>query len=222
MRGMSTAERGRDRALRRDERIRTQLGDEIRIARLAAGASQATVARAAQISQAEVSRIDAGRLSGLPIKTAVVLADAVRLDVSFKAYPGRQPTRDAAHAKKLAAFLAHVAKPLRFATEVALPKREGVAEQRAWDAMIFGTDGETGVELEMRLYDLQSQTRRIHLKWRDSGAERPLLLINDTAVNRCVLRTYPEYLVDLPRLKTSTMYATLDGGARPQSGFALV
>ena len=169
-----------------------------------------------------MSRIESGTLEGLTLVDAVVLADAVGLDVSIKAYPGRQPTRDAGHARKLTEFLAHVGAPLRYGLEVGLPPREGVPEQRAWDAMIFGPDGETGVELEMRLYDLQAQTRRILLKWRDSGAERLLLLVNDTDANRRVLRTFPDYFKDLPRLKTSHVLAQLQDGRRPPTGYVLI
>ncbi|MGI8928550.1 MAG: hypothetical protein ACR2H0_03655 [Candidatus Limnocylindrales bacterium] len=41
--------------------------------------------------------------------------------------------------------------------------------------------------MEQRLYDVQAQTRRILLKWRDSGVERLLLVLADTRVNRRVL-----------------------------------
>lgn len=152
---------------------------------------------------------------------AVVLADAVGLDVSFKAYPGRSPTRDAGQAKRLQSLLGHARPPLRCATEVPLPRREGVPEQRAWDALLVAPDGETGVELEQRLYDIQAQMRRILLKWRDSGAERLLLVIADTDANRRVLRTFPEYFSSLPRLKRSTVIAQLEAGVRPEIGFVL-
>ena len=47
----------------------------------------------------------------------------------------------------------------------------------------------------MRLYDLQAQTRaRSVSSGAISGAQRLLLLVNDTAANRRVLRAYPEYL----------------------------
>ncbi len=88
--------------------------------------------------------------------------------------------------------------------------------------MIFAPDGDTGVELEMRLYDLQAQMRRIFMKWRDSGAERLLLLINDTHANRLVLRTFPDYFQDLPRLKTASLLAMLERGERPLPGYALI
>jgi transcriptional regulator with XRE-family HTH domain len=219
---MSTAERGYQRASRRAERILASLAEEIRTARLMSGASQQAVALAARTSTSKLSRLEAAKLASLSIVDAVLLADAVGLDFSFKAYPGRRPTRDAAHARKLTGFLSYVGKPLRYGLEVLLPPRDGVPEQRAWDAMIFGADGETGVELEMRLYDIQAQTRRIFMKWRDSGAERLLLLINDTSANRRVLRTYPDYFKDLPRLKTAAVLATLANGERPETGYLLV
>lgn len=185
------------------------------------GASQQSIARATRMSQPQVSRIEAGQVRRLSIVDAVLMADAVGLDLSLKVFPGRQPTRDAAHAKRLRSLLAHVAAPLRFRTEVPLPPRDGVPEQRAWDAVVYGTDGDTGVELELRLHDVQAQTRRIHLKWRDSGAERLLLVIADSAANRRALRSFPEYFADLPRLRTATVVAAFEAGTRPPSGYLL-
>lgn len=69
--------------------------------------------------------------------------------------------------------------------------------------------------------DIQAQMRRILLKWRDSGAERLLLVIADTDANRRVLRTFPEYFSSLPRLKRSTVIAQLEAGVRPEIGFVL-
>jgi transcriptional regulator with XRE-family HTH domain len=218
---MTSAERSYERARRRALRILTELGDEIHTARLMAGASQTSVATAARLSRSTVSRIEAAKLLHVSVLEAVVLADAVGLDVSFKAYPGRSPTRDTAQAKRLQSLLGHVGRPLRHATEVPLPRREGAPEQRAWDAMLYAPDGETGVELEQRLYDIQAQMRRILLKWRDSGAERLLLVIADTDANRRVLRTFPEYFSSLPRLKRSTVIAQLEAGVRPETGYVL-
>jgi hypothetical protein len=169
-----------------------------------------------------VSRIEEGKLVALTIAQAIVVADAVGLDVSVKAYPGRRPTRYAGHTRKMTAFLAHVARPVRFATEVALPPREAARERRAWDAMLFAPDGDTGVELEMRLYDMQAQTRRLFLKWRDSGVERLLLLVDDSRTNRHALALFPEYLNGLPRIRTAMLYAALERGERPPSAYALI
>lgn len=144
------------------------------------------------MSHAKVSRIEAGGSPSLSLLDAVLLADAVGLDLSVKAYPGRTPTRDAGHARRLQSVLAHVGPPLRYRTEALLPARDGVPERRAWDALLFDAGGQTGVELEQRLYDVQSQTRRILLKWRDSGAERLLLVVADTRTNRRVLAEFAD------------------------------
>ena len=186
------------------------------------GTGQAAVARAARVSTSTISRIESAKLEHLSVREAIVVADAVGLDLSIKSYPGRRATRDQAHAKRLTSFLAHVASPLRFATEVALPHRDGVFEQRAWDAMLFSDDGHTGVELEQRLHDVQAQTRRIMLKWRDSGADRLLLLIANTSHNRAVLETFPEYFVELPALAADDVMAAISRGERPPTGYVLI
>lgn len=187
-----------------------------------AGTSQRAVGAASRMSPSNVSRIEHGRLLGLSIADAVVLADAVGLDVSFKLYPGRRPTRDAAHGERLRRLLAQVGPPLKFGTEVPLPPRDGAPEQRSWDALIYAEDGQTGVELEMRLYDVQAQTRRIRLKWRDSGVERLLLVIAETTANRRTLHSFADYFTDLPQLRTATVLPTLRAGNRPPTGLILL
>jgi transcriptional regulator with XRE-family HTH domain len=209
------------RARRRAERILRELGMEIRSARLSAGSSQASVAAAARISRSNVSRIESAHLLKLSIREAILLADAVGLNLSIKAYPGREPTRDAGHARRLKALLANVTSPLGVRLEVPLPPRAGALEQRAWDALISATDGETGVELEIRLHDMQSQTRRILLKWRDSGVERLLLVIADSDANRRAIRLYPDYLSALRRLRRADVVAALKAGRRPPTGYVL-
>lgn len=183
-----------------------------------AGTSQLAVARAARISRSTISRIEGARLQGLSLADAVRVADAVGLNLSVKAFPGAPPTRDAAHAARLSEFLSHVSEPLRFALEVPLPPRESAPEQRAWDAMLHSEDGDVGIELEQRLYDMQAQTRRLMLKWRDSGVERLMLVIADSPANRRTARLFPEYLAELPALRKQTVIAMLEAGQRPPTG----
>ena len=199
----------------------TEIGDEIRAARLRSGTSQAAVARAARVSRSNVSRVEWARLANLPILEATLICDAVGLDLSIKTYPGRQPTRDAGHARRLNRFLGHLAPPLHHAVEVRLPASPGVPEQRAWDALIRAPDGDTGVELEQRLHDVQAQLRRVLIKWRDSGADRLLLLIADTHANRRVIDEFPEYFKPLPRLARASVLADLAAGRRPPTGWLL-
>ena len=75
--------------------------------------------------------------------------------------------------------------------------------------------------MEQRLYDVQAQTRRILLKWRDSGVDRLQLVLADTRANRRVLAEFPDYFQALPRLKTSYVLALLEAGRRPPTGLIL-
>ena len=172
------------------------------------------------MSDSKVGRIEAGRASTLTLFDAVLLAGAVGLDLSCKLYPGGPSVRDASQARTLARLVSHAAAPIRVRLEAPLPARlDGPPERRAWDALLGDAEGETGVEFEQRLYDLQAQTRRIFLKWRDSGVDRLLVVIADTRGNRRVAAEYPDYLAQLPRLKKATVIAALESGQRPPTGW---
>lgn len=138
---MPSSERAFDRALRRGHRLLTSFGADIRDARLSSALSQQAIGRAVRMSHAKVSRIEAGLSHRLALVDAVLLAEAVGLDLSAKTYPGRSPTRDAGHARRMQSLLGHVGHPLDYRTEVVLPARDGVPERRAWDALIRDSDG---------------------------------------------------------------------------------
>lgn len=118
-------------------------------------------------------------------------------------------------------LLKFAARPLRHGTEVALPSRDGALEQRSWDATISDADETMGLELEVKLYDAQAQTRRIQLKWRDSGLERMLLVVADTKGNRRVLREFSEYFSVWPRLRKHDVLTALAAGRLPPTGMIL-
>jgi hypothetical protein len=86
--GMSTAERGYQRSLRRAERILTSLAEEIRNARLMSGSSQSAVAQAARLSTTKLSRAEMAKSRAEIIVDAVVLGGAVGLDVSSRPIRG--------------------------------------------------------------------------------------------------------------------------------------
>jgi transcriptional regulator with XRE-family HTH domain len=218
---MPSAERSLDRGTRRADRILRLLGDEVRDARIAAGLSQRSVAVAARISIAQVSRIERAGLPNLSIRDAAVVASVVGLDLAARTYPGGDPLRDTAQARKVGELLRHVGRPLRYQTEVLLPPRDGVPERRRWD--VFITDGitEVGVEVEMRLHDAQAQTGRIRSKALGGGVARVLIVVADTRHNRRVLKEFPEYFADWPRLRTASVLATLERGELPPTGLIL-
>ncbi|MEX2547415.1 MAG: helix-turn-helix transcriptional regulator [Chloroflexota bacterium] len=161
---MATTQRTYDRGKQRGDRLIRAFGHEVLDARLSLGLSQQALADAVRMPASKISRIEHAKLPSLSIIDAAIVASAVGLDLSARTYPGGAPTRDAGHARHLQSLLAHARPPLRYRTEVRLPFREGVPEQRAWDALVSDGEGQTGVELEQRLYDLQAQTRRILLR----------------------------------------------------------
>lgn len=219
---MATSDRSFDRAQRRARRLLISFANEVRDARIMAGLSQAAVAAAARMSAPKISRVEAARLTSLSLVDATVIADVVGLDLAARAYPGRKPTRDSAHGKKLQGFLAEAGPPLRWRTEALVRPRKGVPEQRSWDALLALGSEETAVDLELRLYDVQAQMRRLLLKWRDSGVPRLLLLVADTRANRRVLRESPGYFTELPRLSTRRVLEQLRAGRLPPSGLILI
>jgi transcriptional regulator with XRE-family HTH domain len=196
--------------------------NEVRDARLTSGLSQDVIARRIGWSVSKISRLESASSKSTRLIDAVILADAVGLELSVKAYPGTRPTRDAPQARSLHRLLAHVGKPLEYRLEAPLPAKEGSFERRAWDALLTerGTSGgQTGLELEQRLYDVQAQTRRALLKWRDGGVERLLLVIADTRGNRRVVDEFPDYFRQIPRLRTAAVIRLLEAGTRPPTGF---
>lgn len=76
-----------------------------------------------------------------------------------------------------------------------------LGDQRAWDRWLDGPVS-IGVEAETRPNDLQALERGVHLKQRDSGVHRAILLIADTDRNRTLLR------VALPLLRVAFPLST--------------
>ena len=207
---------------RRGERLLQTLAGEVRDARIALGIPQKDVARSVNMSQSRISRLEAGKLRGLSLLDAARVASAVGLDVWMRLFPSARRPRDAGSLIRLRGLLGNVAPPLRYRLEVPLPSTGAYLDQRAWDAVIEGLDEETAVEVELRLYDIQAQFRRIFLKQRDGRLDRLLIVVADTRVNRRVLAENSELLAQLPRLRTSTVIAALRAGQHPPSGIVLV
>lgn len=219
---MATTERVYDRGKRRGDRVLQSFGTDVRNARFSLGMSQRAVGERVRMPASKLSRIESAKLPSLSLIDAAILASAVGLDLSVRTYPGGAPIRDTAHARRLQVLLKHVGRPLRFRTEVALPDRDGLPDQRSWDATISDDADDMGVEVEIKLYDAQAQTRRIHLKWRDGRLTGLLLVVADTKSNRRVLREFEDYFADLPRLNTKWVLAQLQGGALPPSGLVVL
>jgi transcriptional regulator with XRE-family HTH domain len=200
----------------------TRFGDELRHERIASGLSQAATGHSAGISGSKVSRIEAAKLPRLSLVDAFGVAAVVGLDVSLRTYPGGNAIRDTAQARRLQKLLAVVAAPLQSRAEAPLPATTDVPEQRAWDATVEGAGAVTAIELEMRLYDLQAQQRRLALKVRDGAPGRIVLVVADTHANRRILREHPEAFGWLPRLPARVVLDELRAGRHPPSALILL
>jgi transcriptional regulator with XRE-family HTH domain len=219
---MGASERGYDRGTRQGERLVRLVADELRTARLSLGLSQSHVAKAARISRPMYGRIERGQYRNVPLIEIAQIGGVVGLELSARMYPGGSSTRDAAHARNLARVLRHVAPPLRVATDVPLPSRSEYPERRAWDAILAGRGERTALELETRLYDLQGQIRRIHLKLRDDPPDHLVLVVTESRTNRRALLDAEELLRDLPRLRTANVLRVLRAGQHPPTGLILL
>lgn len=220
---MGTVERLRERGTRRGHRALATLAEEIRNKRLSVGLSQRHVAEAAGLSRPTVTRIEAGRFHHLSILDASKVAAVLGLELSVRVYPGPEPLRDAAQHGRLARVLSCVAAPLAYRTEVPLPQRaDRPLEQRAWDAVIAGSERRTALEMEMRLRDAQALERQFELKRRDDPVDNFVLLVADTHGNRRLLSDDPSLFPTLRRLTFRELTALLKLGLHPPDALALV
>lgn len=183
--------------------------------------SQQKLADAIGMPRSRYSRLESGTLTNITVIEASRIASVLGLDLAVRVFPGGNPLRDGAHAAHLHAVIGTVAAPLWSRLEVPLPLRNDF-DRRAWDAMIFGAEKRTAVELEMRIRDGQAVERRLSLKRRNDPTEGFILLIADTRNNRRVLNENPGLFAGLPRLRLRKVLAALGSGRHPGSGLVLV
>ncbi len=220
-RGMSSKERAADIGLIRATSIISELGREVRRARLEHGLSQALVAKAARTSRSQVGRIEAAKAPRVSVVELSRLLAVVGLELSARAYPAGPPIRDAAHCALIERFRARVAPTVAWQFEVPLPI---AGDRRAWDAVLLIGKVQIAVEAETRPRDLQALQRHVALKRRDDpGIAAVVLLLANTRHNRELVRNNCHGIrTDLP-LEGAAVLAALGDGRRPAgSGFVLV
>ena len=176
-------------AERKALRALTELGRELRRARLNHDLSQESAASAAGLSQPTWSRLESGTLVGVScVELARALA-VVGYDLSVRAYPGGSALRDAAHVELLARLKAIVGAGVLWATEVPLPNP---GDRRSWDVLARVGLVRIGIEAETRARDAQELKRRLLGKRKDGGVTHVVLLLADTRHNRAFLRAAGE------------------------------
>jgi transcriptional regulator with XRE-family HTH domain len=187
------------------------LARDWREARLAAGLSQAVVARAAGLSRETYGRFERGAAVEIGLSRAAVISSVLGTDLSVKLYVGASPIRDAGHVRLLQRFDERV--PAAWGNRHEAPM--GIpGDRRAWDRRLDGQVS-IGVEAETGPRDLQAIERAMNLKRQDSGVTRMILLVADTSRNRRLLREYAAILRSTFPLSTREVLQALRDGRDP-------
>ncbi|HYK95202.1 MAG TPA: hypothetical protein VE011_04945 [Candidatus Dormibacteraeota bacterium] len=174
------------------------------------------------MSRGRYGLIERGQATSTTILELDRIAAVLGLTPSLRLYADAVPVRDAGQARRLLRFLEAARDPLAYRIEVPLPVGVDRLERRAWDAVLFGLDERTAVELEMRLRDVQALWRRVDLKRRDDPTDYFLLLVADTRNNRRVLAEFEGLFAGLRRLRPTIVRAALAAGRHPGTGIVLV
>ena len=132
---------------------------------------------AAGLSASATSRIERGLTAEVSVLRLTRLAEVVGLEVSVRLFVGGSPIRDNVHASLLGRCRGAMHPSLRWSIEVPLPNP---GDDRAWDAMVVGSDWRYGVEAETAPRDVQAISRRLALKLRDGGVDGILLVLPRT------------------------------------------
>jgi transcriptional regulator with XRE-family HTH domain len=201
-------------------KVRTQVGEEIRMARTGAGLAQRDAASAAGMSHAQFGRIERGVLPGLTFDQACRAGFAVGLRYTGRMYPDGDPVRDTAQLRLLDRFIALLPSLARVDREVPLPIP---GDKRAWDALVSLGGRRAGCEAETHLADIQALDRKLGQKLRDGAVDVLLLIVADTVHNRSVLELHREALRPLLPLDNLQVRRSIRAGRLPASnGLVLV
>jgi transcriptional regulator with XRE-family HTH domain len=217
---MPPRERPFDRGTRRGLRSITEVGREIRDARVSRSLTQAQVAAACRISQSYEGKIERGEVRIVSVVLLAQLSAVVGLELNVRTFAAATSIRDTAHVELLRRLRVLLHPRWRWRTEVALPVP---GDQRAWDAVIALGGLRIGVEAETRVRDIQALDRRIALKLRDGGLDHVLLVLADTRSNRVAIRDFGDALrANFPVPSRVARHALVTGGDLGGSAVLLV
>lgn len=164
--------------------MRVAAGRELRLARHNAGLTTRTAAARVGWSKAKVSRIERGISRTVTLADLARFAGVVGLKLSLRFFPSGHALRDAGQVELLAALNARMHPRWRSAQEVPMPI---AGDLRAADQLSSIPGCRVMIEAYRWFGDNQAQTRAARTKQRDLGADRLILLIEDTRANRRAL-----------------------------------
>lgn len=212
---MPIRDRPADRGRRRSRIALRRVADDARLARIAAGLSQAEVGRAIGASHSRVGRFERGEVANPTVDFLGAYCAVVGLELAIRAFPAGDPIRDRAQLALLERLRSRLHPTLRWRTEAPLPI---AGDLRAWDAEIIGAKPDrwrARVEAQTNISDGQALERRLALKLRDDPGGHLILLVSDTRANRAALRSMGVGLRELLPLETRAILTALAAGRDP-------
>jgi transcriptional regulator with XRE-family HTH domain len=205
----------RHRAAQQSARI----GEEVRLARVTLGWTHQDVARRSGVAWDTEVRVEDGD-PGVGINTLCAVAGAVGLDLTVRAYPGKQPSLRDTGQLELAEVLRSQAH-LSWQVQVEVIAGE---HGRAIDLVLFRADEIVVTEIERMATDFQAQYRRANQK-REALANqhrrsvRLVMAVEDTQRNRAALEPHRTFVASvLPAGSREILNAVRAGHALGRDG----
>ena len=194
--------------------LRSELGTELREARLARGLRQSQVAQATGVSIARISRVEHALLKTLAVADLARHGAAVGLRFSARFYPAGGGLRDAAQVDLLRRFRARIGDTWIWQLEAPL---NIAGDLRAFDALLTSRDRQTRIAVEAitRLRDAQAQLRAASRKQRDGQVARLIILLGAGGANRRALASAGDVIATSFPLGTRRTLAALSAGTDP-------
>ena len=208
---------GRERRIERSAWLmRRELADagaELRNARLAAGLTLRDVADAIGVSASFVLKCERGLPPGARPEVLATHAAAVGMRARIRVYPDGEPLRDAAQLRLLARLRERIGG--RAVLRAEQPVTTDPADRRAFDAVLELPGCRCAIECISRLHDCQAQLRQLHLKQRDGGVDRLIVVVGATRHNRPALREIEAAVAPTFPLDTRQVLRALRDGRDP-------
>lgn len=217
---MPTRSRPEYEATRLANWLRTDLGRELRLARISGGQRQVDVARLLRTSGSRISRVEQGLVRTLNLHDLTRHAAAVGLKPYVKLFPLGRRLLDRPQLQLLDRFRARLHPSWTWETEVPVPIP---GDLRAGDCCIAIPGCSILVEAYTRLSDYQAQVRSARRKQSDLGADRLVLLCAATHANRRALAEAGGVArASFPSGTKSTLRSLADGVDPGQDGLVLL
>ena len=200
-----------DEAMRREAKLRRQLGEELRQARFISGLSQRDVAAVLGCCGATISRVERGLVPRLTLRHVTRHAAVIGLILRADVLPAGASIRDAGQLKVINRLEPHVGAPFRWMLEMPI----GPRDLRAFDAGAVQPGCRVAFDVWSRVRDLQAQARASQRKQVDARIDRLILVFGDTWSNRRAVREAGEALRRAFPLTSRQILGALRAGSDP-------